>query len=133
MTAKSEAWVSWFSSNHLGLHLGKFLAPSPENLHNTTLKKKYERKTDSKLNSYIDFWWFFTTTKNQPTQVKSMFSATFRVSLPPKFFFFLSILILRENAFFSKCEMLCSGFRIGYERYTMSLLYTFKEFHPKTS
>ena len=49
--------------------------------------KKCERKPYSKLNSYIDFVWFNTTTKkNQPTQVKSLFLATFSVLWPSIFF-----------------------------------------------
>ena len=49
--------------------------------------KKCERKTDSKLNSNIDFGWFFTNTKkNQPKKEKSLYLATFRVLFPPEFF-----------------------------------------------
>ena len=46
---------------------------------------KFERKTNSKLYSYIDCWWFFISTiKNQPTKVECLFLATFRVLLSLK-------------------------------------------------
>ena len=41
----------------------QFLAWLSENMRNETLFFKYERKPDSKLNLYIDFWWFLTTTE----------------------------------------------------------------------
>ena len=44
--------------------MGKFLALPSEDLKKKNLfLKAYERKTDSILNSYIDLWWLFTTTK----------------------------------------------------------------------
>ena len=62
-----------------------------------TFLKKYERKTDSKLNSYIDFLWFLTATeKNKPKQVKYLFLATLRLLCPPDFFL-PPILILRDD------------------------------------
>ena len=43
--------------------MGKFLAWPPENMQINFFLKNYEGKTDSKLNSYIDAWWFLNTTK----------------------------------------------------------------------
>ena len=82
--------------------------------------KKYERKTDSKLNTYIDFSQFLTTReKNQPKQVKSLFLATFRF-LCPLVFFLLPILILRDNKIFSYSNILRLGFKICCKSYTIA-------------
>ena len=56
--------------------------------------------------------------KNQPTKLKSLCLATF-MALPP------------QNQIFSYLKILCKGLKIGYYRYTRSLLYTFKEFDQK--
>ena len=75
---------------------------------------KYEGKTNSKLNSHIDFWWLITTTKkDQTTQVKSMFLATLEFQGPQKTFL-PPILIWREKI--SKLKILLSGFKTGYRR-----------------
>ena len=68
------------------MHQSKFLAWPLENLWKKNyFLKKYDRKADSKLKSYIDFLRFLTTTeKNQPKQVRSLYLATFRVLCPPK-------------------------------------------------
>ena len=59
----------------------------------------------------------------QPTQVESLFLTTFRVLRPPKFLFLLTTLISVKNSL--------TGLKIGFPNYTMSLLYTIKEFGPK--
>ena len=55
--------------------LGQIFSVASEKSANTTIffLKQYERKTDSKLISFIDFLWFLTTTENnQPKQVKPL-------------------------------------------------------------
>ena len=69
--------------------------------------------------------------KNQPTQVKSCFLAPFIVLWSPKKFP-PPISILREKPIFLMSTIWWSDFKIDYKRYTMSLLYTFRELDPKT-
>ena len=59
----------------------------------------------------------------QPTQVESLFLTTFWVLRPPEFLFLLTTLISVKNSL--------TGLKIGFPNYTMSLLYTIKDFGPK--
>ena len=83
--------ATWIETQQFSLfrstHEQVFSVASRKSAKYNLFSKKYERKTDSKLNSYIDLLWFLTTTeKNKTKQVKSLFLATVRVLCPPEFF-----------------------------------------------
>ena len=69
--------------------------------------------------------------KSQPTQVQSLCLATFRVLCPSEFFS-INYFSLEGKINFLSVTNLWSGLKIGYERYTLSLLYKFKEFDQNT-
>ena len=99
----------WFTVRHcITLYWGKFVCYFRKiSTIQSFPMKKFERRDDSILHSYIDFCWPLTTSKNnQPRTPQSMIFAAFRVLLLPEIP--TTIFIFEENTIFFPSPTFCA-------------------------